>query len=143
MQHRPTNLTCQRQRGFTLIEVMITVAIVAILASVALPSYRSYVLRSHRAEAMQVLAEGQAVLERCYAQSFAYNAPCSSAPTSPTPQGFYTIVLTNTATTYTLTATANGMQAKDTQCATMSIDQANQKIGKDSSSNTQSACWNP
>jgi type IV pilus assembly protein PilE len=134
----------RRTGGFTLIEVMITVAIVAILAAVAVPSYRSYVLRSHRADAMQALSDGQAILERCYAQSFAYNATCATAPAATSPGGFYTVALSNqTATTYTLTATATGMQAQDTQCATFSVDQANQKLGKDTASNLQSACWHP
>ncbi len=138
----------RRQRGFTLIEIMITVVIVAILAAVALPSYRSYVLRSHRADAMQALAEGQAIMERCYAQTFSYAAggACTNTVAPNSPQGYYQIALSNqSATSYTVTATptVGNMQTGDTQCATMSIDQANQKIGKDTASNAQSACWNP
>jgi type IV pilus assembly protein PilE len=136
---RPRSL---KTAGFSLIELVTVVAIVGILASVALPSYQRYVLKSHRADAMQALTEGQAILERCYAQSFSYVAACATAPATASPAGFYTIAWSNkTATSYTLTATATGNQAKDTTCNTMSIDQANQKVGKDNGGVAQTACW--
>ena len=138
---------CQRERandnknhGFTLIELMIVVVIVGILMAIAFPSYRAWILKSHRSDAMASLAQNQAILERCYAQNFTYNGTCGSLPSFPqnSPQGYYIITLTNqTATTYTLTATATDTQALDTTCETFSVDQSNLKTA------TQAACWTP
>lgn len=127
-------------RGFTLIELLIVIVVVSILATIAYPSYRAWILKAHRSDAMATLAQDQTILERCYAQTFSYSQTCTALPAFPqaSPQGYYTITLSNqTATTYTLTATAIGTQALDTSCATMSIDQANQKTA------TQAACWTP
>lgn len=59
--------------GFTLIELMITVAIVAILASVAYPSYKEYVAKSRRSEARTVLSSAQQWMERFYSENFRYD----------------------------------------------------------------------
>jgi type IV pilus assembly protein PilE len=131
-----------RVHGFTLIELMITVAVIGILSAVALPSYKSYVLRSRRAEAMASLSQAQTAIERCYAANFSYAPPTACpAPTSPSPNGFYTITASSSATTYTLTATAAGSQVADTTCNTMMIDQAGQMTALDSANNAQMTCW--
>jgi type IV pilus assembly protein PilE len=130
----------QVHQGFTLIELLIVIVVVGILAAIAFPSYRAWILKSHRSDAMATLSKDQAILERCYAQTFTYTGACGSLPAFPetSPQGFYTITLTNqTATTYTLTATTTGTQIEDTQCTTMSLDQANQKTA------TNAVCWTP
>lgn len=132
--------------GFTLVEILIAVGIVGILTAIAYPSYQQYVLKSRRTDALSTMSQDQIILERCYAQNFAYNTACAALPSFPqtSPQGFYSISLSNlSATTYTLTAVPLGTQLKDTTCANMSVNQANVKTATDSSSVSQSKCWNP
>ena len=133
-------LQAKTKRGFTLIELLIVIVVVSIITVITYPSYRTWVLKSHRSDAMATLLQDQTILERCYAQTFSYNQACASLPAFPqtSPQGYYVITLLNlTATTYTLTATATGTQAIDTTCSTMSLNQSLQKTA------TQPACWNP
>ncbi|HAT1596929.1 TPA: type IV pilin protein [Legionella pneumophila] len=135
-----------KQSAFTLVEVLISMVIIGILVSIAYPSYLQYILKSRRADAHATLTQDQIILERCYSQNFSYAAACGALPAFPqtTPNGYYTINISNlTATTYTLTATPVGTQTKDTECASMSINQANVKTAVDSSANAQPECWNP
>ena len=135
----------RHMRGFTLIELMIAVAIVGILAAIAYPSYTSYIFKSRRADALSALTQNQIRLERCYAQNFSY-AGCAGLPSFPqnSTQNFYSIALTNLgATTYTLTATPINSQVKDTTCASISVNQANVKTATSSSGAAQTICWNP
>ena len=137
----------KRPTGFTLIELMIVVAIIAILSAIAYPAYNKYVLRSRRSDAYAALNQDQATMERCYAQYFSY-APAGTNPdgtkqscpaiVATSPEQYYSVVASNvTATTYTLTATAIGPQAQDTGCATLSLDQAGNKTSTGGSAN----CW--
>jgi type IV pilus assembly protein PilE len=128
------------QRGFTLIELMVTVAIVAILASIAYPAYTRYVQRGYRSEGIAMLNEAVARMERYYAQNNSYAVPDikalgypSTTPMSPT--GKYQFSITaKSATTYTLQVAPQGSQLADT-CGTLSIDQAGTK------SPTTPECW--
>ncbi len=133
----------RRAEGFTLIELMITVAIVAIIAAVALPAYNSEVRKTRRSDAMTTLSQDQTILERCYAANYTYAVPPCATPPAASLQGYYTIASTITATTYTLTATATGPQAADTTCNVMSVNQANVQTATDTSGATQASCWNP
>lgn len=134
-----------KKLGFTLVELVIALAIIAILATIAYPSYVNYVYRAHRADGLSTLSQLQLTLERCYAQNFSYSAACTARPSFPinSPQNYYSINLSNLGTsTYTLTATAQGAQANDTTCASMSINQANVKTAVNSTGTTETECWN-
>ena len=101
------------QKGFTLIELMITVAIIGILASIAIPQYADYVIRAKLQEGTSALAAGRIKLEQFYLDNKAYNVvggPCPTAGASwPAATTNFTYNCTApTTTTYTITATGIG-----------------------------------
>jgi len=112
-------MAAQRQHGFTLIELMITVAIVGILTMVAYPSYRDYLLRGQLVEATNGLATLRAQMERhfqdnrTYATAGTFTTPC--AATDVTTRTFGTFVIscaaTPTDTAFTLRAVGSGSTA--------------------------------
>lgn len=127
-----------------MIEIIIVMVSVSILMTLAYPSYKNYLLKSHRSDAFQTLIHDQMILERCYAQHFSYNTDCSALPSFPhiSLLGYYTIALSdNKATTYSLTATPVGPQAQDTLCAILTVNQANVRSAFGSSGATQAECW--
>ncbi|MFJ3483594.1 type IV pilin protein [Pseudomonas sp. NPDC090202] len=121
------HLRLKRLRGFTLIELMVTVAIVAILAAVALPSYTRYVQRGYRSEGLAMLNDAVARMERFYAQNNSYaatNLAGIGITNANSASGRYTLsfTATPTATAYSLQVAPQGAQATDT-CGTLSITQ--------------------
>jgi type IV pilus assembly protein PilE len=138
-------LNSDRLRGFTLVELMITVGIVAILAAIAIPSYQSFVRQSNRTDATRTMALDAQALQRCYSQNFSYLAAgCNIvAGTVNSPNNYYSInIAIPSATQYTLTATPQGGQVGDTQCATIVLQSTGQQTAQDTSMNdTSKACW--
>src|SRR6266480_7851318 len=123
-----------RMRGMTLIELMVVLAIVAILSTLAVGSYRRYVMRANRTDATSALLRIQVAEEKYFLQNNAYTTNVTAAPptglgvASPTTNGFYTLAVTgnpastnNIAPSFLATATATGAQTADTSCATLTI----------------------
>lgn len=145
----PNEISAQKSKssGFTLMELMITVAIVAMLASIALPAYTSHVRKSRRTEAKNALLDLAGREESLYATKNAYSAtPSDLGYTTFTPvgSGFYDVAITPTppTNTFTITATAIGSQAKDTSCSKFIVDQTGAQSSQDSSgTDSTSTCW--
>ena len=116
-------------KGFTLIELMIVVGIVAILVALAVPSYTRYVRKANRGEAQQLLMNWANNQEIWRANDTDY-ATTVELPV-PTHDKYTFTLPVRTASTYTLTATASGDQANDEErgdpCTPLSLDQSNAK----------------
>ncbi|HEX6020329.1 MAG TPA: type IV pilin protein [Burkholderiaceae bacterium] len=120
MRAQRSNSSGNAEAGFTLIEVMIAMVVIAILAAVAIPSYRSYVRRGQLAEAFTTLADARVKMEQYYQDNKFYGAAANSTacPTLPTLGAFpvvgkyFTVSCGSLgaapAQTYTLTATGTG-----------------------------------
>ena len=121
-------------KGFSLIELMIVVAIITILATIAYPSYQGYILISRRTDAQSIMQDIQLLQEKYRVNNPAYGA-LADLGTVPLSE-YYTLAISGTsATAYSITATAKSgtSQANDTACLSMSIDQA--------SNRTPADCW--
>ncbi|MGY4531041.1 type IV pilus assembly protein PilE [Pseudomonas sp. TE3786] len=133
------------ERGFTLVELMVTVVILSILAAIAIPSYTRYVTRAHRSEAQALLNEAAAREERYYAQNNAFTSTVTNlglrSSSGLSDNGYYQLSISTSDDTqggYLLSATPQGSQAKDTECGTMKLNALGERsvTGSDSS-----ACW--
>lgn len=144
----------KKQQAFTLIEVMIVVAIIGILASIALPAYQRYIRKAHRADAEAALLENAQFLERNFTETNRYDQTAGgnaiALPVTQTPResgatGQYAISLdaaSSSASTYLLRAvpTADGVMAND-ECGTLTYNQLGQK-GVSGASASAATCWN-
>jgi prepilin-type N-terminal cleavage/methylation domain len=143
MQHR-------RYHGFTLLELMITVAVVAILASVAYPSYIAHIQSARREEAKKALLEAAQKMESYYAMNLKYTGATDAqgnstifptqAPATGTANYYIKITAAST-TSYTLTAQRNtsGSQAKD-PCGNMVLNRDGTK-SVTNATYTADQCW--
>ncbi len=135
--------------GFTLIELMVAVGIVAILASVAVAMYTSQVRQSRRTDARSALLDLAGREEKLFSTTNAYSATPSDLGYGPVGtlfpivvgSGYYnvSVAIGTPPVTYIVTATAIGTQASDAQCTTLSVNQ----LGAQSSTGTGTAasCW--
>lgn len=131
--------TTSKISGFTLIELMVVVAIIAILAAIALPSYKNYIVASHRTEAQSAMLNLAQYLESKYNASFSYPAKTSIPSSLLGPDDlatYYTISVTPSgeSQTYTITATPKSTQ-NDTLCGTLTLTESGVKTP------STSGCW--
>lgn len=126
-----------RARGFTLIELMIAVAVLAIIIGIAIPSFTQYVLEAGRSDAKNALMQGAQAMERCYTRFSVYNDGQCTA-TGPEADGGidgsesenekYEVTITGIGeNTFELTATPIGGQLKDADCTSFSLTHTGQK----------------
>ena len=141
-------------RGFTLIELMITVAIIGILSTIAYASYTSYVRRAHRSEAKAVLLQDATILERNFTMANRYDNILNNgsgtatsgliilqAPTSGTASyGIAVAFNTTPAQDFTLTATPTGSMASDA-CGSFTLNNAGVQ-GVTGGTLSAAECWN-
>ena len=143
-----------RQKGLSLIELMITVAVLGIIAAIAIPAYDAQKRRGFRSDAVITLTTISQLQERNRSQAGAYTTDLEAIyedatpgnGTITSPQGKYTITVSNVGTeTFTLTATAIGSQLGDTACRVFTLTHTGLRSSTDdggtTTTGTNSNCW--
>lgn len=125
-----------------MIEIVVALALIAILAAIAIPSYLTYATKSRRSEALQTLLAMQLAEEKYRITNSSYgNLAAVWGGVTTTENGYYTLSITNlSGSTYTLTAVAGTAQSGDTEggtaCTTLTLAYAN-----GTSTKSPSVCW--
>jgi type IV pilus assembly protein PilE len=142
--HNNLPRSARAARGLTLIEIMVVVALIGILASIALNSYQSSALKSRRYAAQSCLMEQAQHMERYYTSTnnpMSYtSAALPDASCSTNLASYYTFSLISSAQAFRVQAVASGTQTRDTNCRTLALNQAAQQTSS-SATATTTGCW--
>lgn len=131
---------CQSSRGFTLLELMIVVAVAGILFAVAMPAYQDFVRKGRRAEAREALLRIMQAQERWRSNNVSYSANLVDdlRQTATSADGNYALSISEVSGTgYTATATAQAKQAGDSSCASITVTVA----GTSTTYGPTNICW--
>lgn len=136
----PSGVRPGHMAGFTLVELMVVVAIIGILAAIAYPSYTAYLVKARRTAATTCLQQNAQFMERYYTTNLTYAGAPNPAQCGVELNDFYVIAFsgTPTAKAFTLTATPTARQ-NDPTCGTLSIN-AQGVRGKSGTGNVAD-CW--
>lgn len=113
-------------KGFTLTELMIVVVIIGVLAAIAMPAYQDYAMKARRSDGLKELLATQLALEKWRANNTTYTSSITGDlgfENTLSPDGYYSTSITLSGATYTISADPQGIQAADTSCDPITIDQ--------------------
>ena len=135
--------------GFTLTELLIVIAVVAVLVTVAMPGYKEHITKTRRSDGRTALLDLAARMERYYAEHHTYataiigsgNASTDVLSSNKSPGGYYTLsIIRQNANTYMIQAAPDAAQAAtDTKCGSLRLDQLGQK--SITGTETVTSCW--
>lgn len=148
------------QRGFTLVELLIVIVVLAILVGIAYPSYQNYVTKSRRADAKSMLSQVASRQEQYFLNNKSYTSGLAAVWSPDTSDadgdgvtnefvseaGYYALGVAagptaDIATSYALTATPQLAQARDTQCQSFTLDSRGERGLAGSPTGTAADCW--
>lgn len=132
----------RHSRGYSLVELAIVVVVIAILSAIALPTYRKYVLKSHRTDATHTLQDLASREENYYFSNNGYTSTLSDLNSSSVAAGnYYTVSIASASSTdYTVSAAAIGTQTQDGPCQSFQLKRDGSRFSN-GNANDASGCW--